>query len=124
MVRIFPGAISIKFATYTGYKIDGIRGAIVANLGNILGPMSLIIFASFLYTRYKDLPSVQGAFNLIQLVMFAMILAVAFQLVNAGQLLQLRNILIIVISFVLFFFTKVNPAVIIIAAGLIGSLLK
>ncbi len=28
MVEIFPGAISIKFATYTGYKTGGILGAV------------------------------------------------------------------------------------------------
>ena len=124
MVRVFPGAISIKFATYTGFKIAGIPGAIVANLGNILGPASLIIFASAIYAKYKDVPSVQGAFNVIQLAIFAMILAVAFQLVSTSQLLQLRNILIIAVSFVLFFFTKIHPAIIIIAAGLLGAFLK
>ncbi|MDP6685556.1 MAG: chromate transporter, partial [Candidatus Omnitrophota bacterium] len=59
--KIFPGAISVKFATYTGYKIAGVPGAILENLGNVLGPASLIIFASALYAKYKDLPSVQGA---------------------------------------------------------------
>lgn len=124
VVKVFPGAISIKFATYTGYKIAGIPGVIVTNLGNILGPASLIILASALYVKYKDMPSVQGAFNAIQLVIFAMILAVAFQLVNTSQLLQLRNILIVAASFTLFFFTKIHPALIIIIAGLIGAFLK
>lgn len=124
MVRILPGAISIKFATYTGFKIAGIPGVIVANLGNILGPLSLIIFASSLYTRYKDLPSVQGAFNVVQLVMFAMILAVAFQLVSSSQLLSLRNLLIIAVSFLIFSFTKLHPAIIIISAALLGAFLK
>lgn len=124
MVRIFPGAISIKFATYTGFKIAGIQGVIVANLGNILGPLGLIIFASSLYARYKDLPSVHGAFNMIQLVVFSMLLAVAFQLVSTSQLLSLRNILIILVSFLLFSFTKLHPAIIIIAAGLLGAFLK
>ncbi len=124
MVRIFPGAISIKFATYTGFKIAGIPGVIVANLGNILGPLGLIIFASGLYTRYKDLPSVQGAFNVVQLVVFSMILAVAFQLVSSSQLLSLRNLLIITVSFLLFSFTKLHPAIIIISAALLGAFLK
>jgi len=124
MVRIFPGAISIKFATYTGFKIAGIQGVIVANLGNILGPLGLIIFASSLHARYKDLPSVQGAFNVIQLVMFAMILAVAFQLISTSQLLSLKNLLIVTVSFLLFLFTKVHPAAIIICAGLLGAFLK
>ena len=123
-VRVLPGAISIKFATYTGYKIAGVPGAIVANLGNILGPASLIIFASAIYTKYKDIPSVQGAFNVIQLAVFSMILAVAFQLVSSSQLLSVKNILIIVASFLLFFFTKIHPAIIIIAAGLLGAFLK
>ncbi|MBU4342460.1 MAG: chromate transporter [Candidatus Omnitrophica bacterium] len=124
MVKILPGAISIKFATYTGFKIAGIPGAIIANLGNILGPASLIIIASSIYAKYKDVPSVQGAFNVIQLVIFAMILAVAFQLVSSSQLLSLRNILIIVVSFLLFSFTKIHPAIIIIAAALLGAFLK
>src|SRR3989338_5276217 len=45
-VKIFPGAISIKYATYTGYKLSGILGAIVANLGNLAGPVILTIFAA------------------------------------------------------------------------------
>ena len=36
VVQIFPGAISIKFATYTGYKMAGVPGAIMANIGNLL----------------------------------------------------------------------------------------
>ena len=54
MVKMFPGAISIKYATYTGYKIAGIPGAIMANLGNIIGPAILIIAASFIYSKYKN----------------------------------------------------------------------
>ncbi len=122
--KIFPGAISVKFATYTGYKIAGIPGAIVTNFGNILGPASLIIFASAIYAKYKDVPSVHGAFNVIQLVVFGMILAVAFQLVSSSQLLSVRNMLIIAISFLLFSFTKLHPAIIIISAALLGAFLK
>ncbi len=124
IVKVFPGAISIKFATYTGYKTAGIIGAILANLGNILGPAILIIFTSRLYLKYKHLPSINGAFNMIQLVILAMIVAVAFQLVNINQLAQFKNILIIVISFIIFSYTKINPALIIIAAGLCGAIFK
>ena len=43
MAEVFPGAISIKFATYTGYKVAGIPGAIVANLGNFIMPATIIM---------------------------------------------------------------------------------
>ena len=47
VVKIFPGAISIKFATYTGYKVAGIPGAVVANIGNLLPPVVLILLATY-----------------------------------------------------------------------------
>jgi len=124
VVKIFPGAISIKYATYTGYKIAGILGAIAANLGNLLAPALLIIFASMFYNRYKALPAVKSAFNMVQLAVFAMIIAVAFQLINISQLACLKNISIVAASFLLFTYTRVHPAVIIVGAGIIGAIVK
>lgn len=121
VVKIFPGAISIKFATYTGYKIAGVPGAIVANIGNLLSPVVLILIATYFYSRYKTAPMVKNAFETIQLVVFAMIIAVAFQMVSLSQVSNLRNVAIIIAGFILFFYTKVHPAFIIIGAGLIGA---
>lgn len=124
MVKIFPGAISIKYATYVGYKLMGIPGVIVANIGNLLGPICFIVVASSFYHKYKNLPSVKGAFDMIQLSVFAMIIAVAFQLINVNQLLQARSLLVIIISFTLFIYTKTHPALVIIGAGMLGAILK
>ena len=33
ITKLFPGAISIKFAIYTGYKVAGIPGAVIASFG-------------------------------------------------------------------------------------------
>ena len=123
LVKIFPGAISIKYATYTGYKLAGVPGALVANLGNLIAPCLLIIFASAVYSKYKDYAQVKGAFSMIQLTVLAMIIAVAFQLVNINQIMQLKNIFVIVVSFVLFTYTKIHPALIIIGAGIVGAVM-
>ena len=124
IVKIFPGAISIKYATFTGYKIAGIAGAIAANLGNLLSPMLLIFFASMIYMKYKDIAIVKNAFSMIQLAVFAMIIAVAFRAINVAQLTQPRNLMIVIISFILFIYTKMHPAIIIILAGITGIILK
>ena len=121
---IFPGAISIKYATYTGNKMAGILGAIVANLGNILAPVLFIVFASVFYTKYKETPGMKGAFGMIQLVMFAMIISVAFQVINIHQLTHPRNIFIVVIAILRFLYTKIHPAAIILCAGILGAFLK
>lgn len=121
MVQILPGAISIKFATYTGYKTAGILGAIVANVANLLPPMIAVLLASALYLRYRHLPQLQGAFQAIQLTVFAMILVVAFKSVQTHDILNLKNLLIILISFGLFLFTRIHPAIIIVYAGIAGA---
>lgn len=124
IVKIFPGAISIKYATYTGYKIAGIPGAVIANIGNLLAPALLIVFTAFFYIRYKDLPRVKNAFNMIELAIFAMIVALAFQTVNINCLIQFKNLLIVVVSFILFLYTSIHPALIIVCAGILGVFLK
>ena len=122
MVKIFPGAISVKYATYAGYKIKGISGAVIANLGNLLAPAVLVILASAFYAKYKNLPTFQNIFNKVQLVIFSMIIAVAFQLIQVSELTQFKSLLVIIASFILFVYFRVHPALIIIIAGLLGAL--
>ena len=122
ITQVFPGAISIKYATYTGYKIGGIWGVLSANLGNILAPTLLVIFASAFYTKYKNAPVFKGTFEAIRFCVFAMIIAVAFQAVDMRNLMQFRSILIVVLSFVMFIFAKIHPALIIILAGILGGI--
>lgn len=124
VTQIFPGAISIKYATYTGYKIGGVLGAILANLGNILAPALLVFSASVFYARHKDSPLLKGAFNTMRLAVFSMILAVAFKVMDVRSLIQPKSLLIIVLSFLIFIYTKVHPAIVIILAGLLGIIWK
>ena len=124
ITRLFPGAISIKFATYTGYKIAGIPGVIIANLANLLPPVLFVILASLLYSRYKEIPFMKASFEMVQYAVFAMIIAVAIQLVDKSQIFQLRHIIIMIASFGLFFYAKVHPAFIIVAVGILGAVFR
>lgn len=121
--RVFPGAISVGYATYTGYKIGGVLGAISANLGNIIVPSVMLLGVLHIYYRYKDLPRVQGASNMIHLAVFALIMAVAFKMVNVENLMEIKSLIVIIISFALFIYANVHPGLIIIAAGIIGALI-
>ncbi len=122
ITQVFPGAISIKYATYTGYKMAGFLGALLANLGTILAPTLLVIFASAFYAKYKNAPGLKDAFEAIRFCVFAMIIAVAFQTLDLRNLMQAKGILIVVLSFVMFLFTKIHPALIIILAGILGGI--
>lgn len=120
-VKMFPGAISVKYATYVGQKMAGIPGALVANLANLLAPACFILFAAGIYNKYKGVASVKNAFVAVQLVVFAMIIAAAFQTLDMTYLRRWPALLLVVVVFCLFIFTKVEPAWIILAAGLLGA---
>lgn len=120
VVRVFPGAISVKFATYTGYKMGGIPGVLAANAGNLIAPVILVIMATALYLKHKEAPAVKNAFSAIQFVVFAMIISAAFNVIQINELLRLKNAAIAIVAFFLFMFTDIHPAVIIIVAAIIG----
>lgn len=124
ITKMFPGAISIKFATYTGYKLAGVPGAIVANFANLLPPVLFIMLASLLYSKYKDVPFVKASLQMAQYAIFAMIIAVAIQLVDKSHVFQLKYVFVIVASFALFLCTKIHPAFIIMGAGMLGAILR
>jgi chromate transporter len=124
MVEIFPGAISIKFATYTGYKIAGIPGAIVANIANLLPPVLFIMVASLLYSKYRDAPRVSAALQMVRYAVFAMIVAIGIKLVDKGQLLEPKVLFVVIISFLLLTLTRAHPGLVIIGAALYGGLIS
>ena len=124
MVEIFPGAISIKFATYTGYKIAGVPGAIVANIANLLPPVLFIMAASLVYSKIRDVPRVRTALHMVRYAVFAMIVAIGIRLVDKGQLLAPKVLVVVIISFLLLTLTKVHPAFVIMGAALYGGLIS
>jgi chromate transporter len=124
MVELFPGAISIKFATYTGYKVAGIPGAVVANVANLLPPVLFMAMASWLYLKWGKTPAVQGALLMVRYAVIAMIVAVAVRLVHVNQLTDLKVLAVVIVAFLLLVVAKIHPAFVIIAAAVYGALVK
>jgi chromate transporter len=123
LAEVLPGAISIKFATYTGYKVAGVPGAVVANIANILPPAMLIMITLLVYSKYKDIPAVKAALKMVKYAVFAMIIALALKTIDKSGFYQFKYLAVIVVSFALFAFTKAHPALIIIGAALFGGLI-
>ena len=124
MAQMFPGAISIKFATYAGYKVAGVPGIIVANVANLLPPALCMVLISLVYAKYRDVPFVKASLEMVRYAVFAMIIAIAIHLLDKSQAVQLKYLVVIVVSFALFTLTKLHPAIIITGAALYGGLLK
>ncbi len=121
MVEIVPGAISIKYATYTGFKVAGVPGIIAANLGNMIMPIALIMLISSFYFHFEQNKLVMKAFQGVKFVIIGMILAVMIKYLQS-QYTMPKEIIFIAIGLVLALFFKFNP-IIIISVGVILSLI-
>jgi len=124
MTELFPGAISIKFATYTGYKVAGVPGVIVANIANMLPPAFCMLLVSLVYAKYRDIPVLKAALEMVRYAVIAMVIAIAIKLVDKNQLVQLKYLVVVVVSLSLFTLTKIHPAFIIIGAAIYGGLIN
>ena len=119
MSEVFPGAISIKFATYTGYKVAGIPGAIVANIGNFIMPATIIMIAAFFYTKYEKNVTVEKAFNGIKYAMIGMIFAIMYQYA-AANFAEAKSIIFLVLGASLVLIFNLHPAYVVIISGVLA----
>ena len=124
MAEAFPGAISIKFATYTGYKVAGLPGVLAANLGNLFPPVLFMMAAALAYSRYKGIASVKGALEMVRYAVIAMLIAIAVRSVDTGHLVQPKVLLVVVVSFLLLTLANVHPALVVLGAALYGGLVR
>jgi chromate transporter len=122
MVEIFPGAISIKYATYTGYKIAGIPGVIVANLGNMVVPAVIIVVASYFYNIFSKYSNFNKAFEGIKYAIIGMIFAIMLEYTVRGSV-EIKSFLLIALGFALIYFFKLHPAIVILAGGILALII-
>jgi chromate transporter len=123
MTEVFPGAISIKFATYMGYKMAGISGALVANLANLLPPALLMIAVTVACSRAKGIPRVKAALDMVRYAVAALLVAMAVRSVSPGHLIQPKILVVVVASFLLFVLLDLHPALIVLAAAAYGAMI-
>ena len=119
MVEIFPGAISIKFATYTGFKVAGIPGAIAANVGNFLIPATVIMIAAYFYMNYEKNPVVEKIFTGIKFAIVGMIAAIMYQYA-VKNFADVKSLLFLLLGAALIFYFKMHPAFVVIIAGILA----
>ena len=119
MVEVFPGAISIKFATYTGFKVAGVPGAIVANIGNFIVPATIIMVAAYFYTQYEKNEFVVKIFSGIKFAIVGMIAAIMYQYA-VKNFVELKSLIFLIIGASLILLFNLHPAYVVVIAGILA----
>lgn len=75
-----PGPIAINSATYIGYKMGKVRGAIMATLGVVLPSFIIISLVYLIYDIFLSIKIVAAAFQGIQICVIFLILVAGLKM--------------------------------------------
>ena len=118
-----PGIIAVNTATFIGYKVHGIIGAIVATLGVVFPSLIIITIIAALLKNFANYSIVQHAFSGIRVVVIALIVSAILKLATTS-IKNSTTLIIAIIAFILVAFVNLSPIYIVIAAACIGLILK
>ncbi|HEX2865514.1 MAG TPA: chromate transporter [Ignavibacteriales bacterium] len=121
MVEVIPGAISIKYATYTGYKVAGIWGIIAANLGNMFMPVAIISLAAYFYSMFEKNKYVFKSFEGVKFAVIGMIMAIMARYLFSS-FSNWKGVLFIAFGFALTYWLKLHPIAVVVGAALAALL--
>jgi len=126
-----PGPIAPQVSAYVGYKLAGLAGAVSATLGTVLPTTLLMLVMVAYFFGVKDSPTVAAMLKAVRPVVVGLLLWTAFDLsrtvfgankVGWGTALlhSWDKLIIAAAAFALLTLTKINPALVILAAALLG----
>jgi len=129
-----PGPIAPQVSAFIGYKLAGAWGAAAGAAGTVV-PTTLLMLAAIAYFyRIRDSATLQAMLQAVRPVVVGFLLWTAYDLglsvfkarsLGWGQAVVVGwdKFLIAAVTFGLLTFTRINPAVVIFAAALLGWIL-
>ena len=68
-----PGLLAVNIAIFTGYRLKGSKGSIVATIASVLPSIIIILLIAMVFTGYQENPTVISIFKGIRPVVVALI---------------------------------------------------
>jgi len=129
-----PGPIAPQVSAYIGYKMAGTWGAVSAVAGTVLPTTLLMLLMVVYFFGFKDSPRIQAMLRAIRPVVIGLLLWTAYDMarvVFAAEKLGWKDVLLAGwdklllagAALALLTFTRINPALVILGAGLFGLVL-
>lgn len=75
-----PGLLAVNMAIFTGYKLRGLKGSIVATIGAVLPSFITILLIAMFFTAFKENAVIQRIFQGLRPVAIALILVPAINM--------------------------------------------
>jgi len=120
--QITPGPILIS-ATFIGYKVQGITGAVVATLAVFLPSFLMTALAARPLARLRRNPRVAGFIRGVLPAVVAMLLVAAVTIARSALGLDWRLLLLALAALILLVRFKVDAVYVVLGSGMVGFLM-
>ena len=80
LAQVLPGPNIVNLGLIMGDRAFGLRGALAATAGMLLGPLMLVLVLAAAAAQLRDLPAVSGALRGMGIVAGALVLSTAIKL--------------------------------------------
>lgn len=120
--QVLPGPIVVCMVAYTGYKIRKTLGAIIAEVAYLLPSFACVVILTCLYLRFGKIPQFYKIAGGISVAIIIAILTVSLGIIK-DTVKDFRQIVILILSFIMLSFFNVNIIFMILLFGLCGILM-
>ena len=118
--QLTPGPLAM-LATFTGVRVGGFGGGFIATVCIFAPCIILMLAVGRYYTRLKEIDLIRSSLDNLLPAVVGLVASAAWSLgVTLGSL---REWIVLLCAFCIFRWTRVNPMVMILGAGLLGALL-
>ena len=136
--QMTPGPIGINSATYIGYAVPaeagfegwwwGVLGSLLCTLVVVLPSFLLVAYASHFITRHRESAVIKGVFAGLRPVVIGLIASAALLLMNEENFGTttsdiIKSTCMCAGAFVLVYFARLHPILVIVIAGVAGYIL-
>jgi chromate transporter len=118
LCQVIPGAIIMQLVAYIGLKLKGVRGALVCFTAFGFPAFLIMFILSVLYKHTKNIAGVDVVLSGLRVVIVAIVANAAYTF-GKRNLMNFNDWIISAVAAGLFL-TKLHPAIVLVAAGLLG----
>lgn len=119
-----PGPMAVNASILTGYRVLGVKGALVSLLASTLPPLVIITLISFAYKEFSENFYVKSALIGMGGAISAILLFTSYDMAKTAlKSFPLLSTLIMIVTFIASYFLNINTGIIILTVAILGLFL-
>ncbi len=118
-----PGIIAVNTATFIGYKLKKIPGAVAATLGMVCPSLIIILTIAIAFEHFEEIALVQSAFRGIRIAVIAVLIHAVYKM-GKKTVKDWIGIIFAATAFVVVAFAKISPIWVILISAALGIAIR